>query len=273
VGWTNQAVSLIVLEEAATGFTGFFVYSPTLGAGNLVGSWAAKAGTDPYGNAYPAGLQVSNGSGQGTLLQDTDLIFVGAGSVADGFLACQASVAGSRPFVFLTSPTDLSLTSQLLMYGQASGGNDPIIVLQALDSGTPEAIVVQVNGYAAATEPGSTGLDDPGVPEVQHAMTLLNSWTVQAGFAARYKLTALNTVRVHAELVAGTLTSGTSIWSAPSAYQPAQAQEFPVTIQAGPTSAPATQPYVHMGTGGSLTIENAPSSLTDCLIDFEYALD
>src|SRR5581483_7878803 len=39
---------------------GIFVYSGTPAAGNLVGSWAPVAGTDGYGNAYPAGLAVGN---------------------------------------------------------------------------------------------------------------------------------------------------------------------------------------------------------------------
>lgn len=53
--WTNQVVNLIVLTEAATGFSGLFGYSPTAGAGNLIFSLAANSGTDSYGNAYLAG--------------------------------------------------------------------------------------------------------------------------------------------------------------------------------------------------------------------------
>jgi hypothetical protein len=35
---------------------GIFYYSGTPAAGNMTGSWAAEDGTDPYGNAYTAGL-------------------------------------------------------------------------------------------------------------------------------------------------------------------------------------------------------------------------
>jgi len=59
--WSNQAISLIVLTEATAGYSGIFGYSPTPGAGNLVFSVAADAGTDPYGNAYPAGVFTSSG--------------------------------------------------------------------------------------------------------------------------------------------------------------------------------------------------------------------
>lgn len=39
------------------------VYSPTAGAGNLILSIAGNAGTDPFGNAFPAGLTVGAASG------------------------------------------------------------------------------------------------------------------------------------------------------------------------------------------------------------------
>src|ERR1700729_2494124 len=35
---------------------GLFVYAPGPGPGNLIASIAAEAGTDPYGNTYPAGI-------------------------------------------------------------------------------------------------------------------------------------------------------------------------------------------------------------------------
>ena len=56
-GWNNQLVSLLIIT-ATGGFSGFFVYSPAPGPGNLVFSIAGQAGTDPFGNAYPTGLTV-----------------------------------------------------------------------------------------------------------------------------------------------------------------------------------------------------------------------
>jgi hypothetical protein len=53
--WTNQLVDLIILSAGASGFSGFFAYSPAPGAGNLTTSVTGAAGTDPYGNAYLAG--------------------------------------------------------------------------------------------------------------------------------------------------------------------------------------------------------------------------
>lgn len=51
---------------------GVFVYDGSPGAGTLVGSWAADAGTDPYGNAYPKGFSVGLASGTQTQLIPSD---------------------------------------------------------------------------------------------------------------------------------------------------------------------------------------------------------
>lgn len=65
MGWQQGSFKLLIVN-AGTGYSGLFIYSPAPGPGNLIGSWAASAGTDPYGNAYPQGLssEVGNLSGQ-----------------------------------------------------------------------------------------------------------------------------------------------------------------------------------------------------------------
>ena len=90
--WTNQLVNLIILSAAQQGFSGFFVYSPAPGPGNLIGSWAAAAGVDPYGNAYPAGLSVEVGS-----LTGTDLFLYNGPPAAGNLLASVAAAAGTDP--------------------------------------------------------------------------------------------------------------------------------------------------------------------------------
>lgn len=52
---------------------GIFVYSPTPGIGNLIGSWTSAAGVDQFGNPYPQGLNVSVGQVSGILLSATSL--------------------------------------------------------------------------------------------------------------------------------------------------------------------------------------------------------
>lgn len=43
-------------EVIIFGKLGLFVYDPAPGPGTLVGSFTGQAGTDPYGNSYPAGV-------------------------------------------------------------------------------------------------------------------------------------------------------------------------------------------------------------------------
>src|ERR1700685_3918734 len=59
-GFNNpgEIVATTVIVEGAKG--GIFIYSPSPGAGNLIGSWTAQAGTDAYGNSYPQGLAIFN---------------------------------------------------------------------------------------------------------------------------------------------------------------------------------------------------------------------
>jgi hypothetical protein len=85
--WSNQLTNLIILSAAQSGFSGFFVYSPSPGPGNLIGSWAAVAGVDQYGNAYPAGLSVDVGSLTGVSL------FVYSGTPAAGNLIATVTAA------------------------------------------------------------------------------------------------------------------------------------------------------------------------------------
>jgi hypothetical protein len=61
VVWAGAVVTLKGTTPAPpspSGFSGLFIYSPAPGPGTLVASFAAAAGTDPYGNKYPADLTI-----------------------------------------------------------------------------------------------------------------------------------------------------------------------------------------------------------------------
>lgn len=60
MGWTSQYFTTIIIEGNSPQ-TGIFIYGGAPGAGNLIGSWAAQGGTDPYGNVYPTGINVFQG--------------------------------------------------------------------------------------------------------------------------------------------------------------------------------------------------------------------
>lgn len=64
----------------ATGTGGeYFAYNGPPALGNLILSMAAQAGTDPYGNAYPQGLNVTVGAISGTTITGNDFIINDSG--------------------------------------------------------------------------------------------------------------------------------------------------------------------------------------------------
>lgn len=64
MGWTAQYFTTIIIE-GNTPQTGIFIYNGTPSLGTLIGSWTATSGTDAFGNPYPAGINVTQGSIQG----------------------------------------------------------------------------------------------------------------------------------------------------------------------------------------------------------------
>jgi hypothetical protein len=101
-GWNNQTIKLVVLTAETTGFSGLFAYSPTEGAGNLIFSLAAVAGTDPYGNTYPAGISTSAGGSSfrgSDFVLNTAGLFLYSGTPGPGnLIASIAAVAGTDEF-------------------------------------------------------------------------------------------------------------------------------------------------------------------------------
>lgn len=88
--WSNQAVTLIILTEQVTGFSGLFGYSPTVAKGNLVFSVAAIGGTTPQGDTYYSGVcsyaSWSGGVAGAVSQVDGGIIQLGAGAQIPAFL-------------------------------------------------------------------------------------------------------------------------------------------------------------------------------------------
>lgn len=55
----TEVLGATIVADGTTGQ--FLVYSGTPASGNLIGSWSGAAGTDAFGNTYPAGLSVQQG--------------------------------------------------------------------------------------------------------------------------------------------------------------------------------------------------------------------
>lgn len=100
--WSNQRNDLIILQENVSGFSGLFGYSPSIGAGNLIFSVAAVAGTDPYGNAYPAGLSITGANstitGTNYIINVNGAFFYSGTPALGNLIASIASAAGTDSF-------------------------------------------------------------------------------------------------------------------------------------------------------------------------------
>lgn len=142
-GWSNQIVSTLIFQEG-TGFTGLFFYSPTVGHGNLVGSWTANAGTDPYGNTYPAGLSVDEGVITGGDISGATI----TGGTISGTVISGTTIEGSD-WQFLSN-------GSLLIYsGTPAHGN--LVMSLSPAGGTDAHTNVYPQGITVGTIGASTG--------------------------------------------------------------------------------------------------------------------
>ena len=166
VGWANDQLSLIVLSAAAQGYSGFFVYSPSPGPGNLVGSWTAAAGTDPYGNAYPAGLSVTDFNFEGSdFIINTAGAFFYEGTPATGNLFVSITTAnGTDTFgnaylsgVEVHGTTTSFATPALVQHVGNSATNVSTLATTIAATGTGNTLIVCV-GHSVNDEPVSSVL-------------------------------------------------------------------------------------------------------------------
>lgn len=160
-----QAVSIAL--EGSSGE--ILVYSGPPALGNLIGSISGAAGADSEGNAYPQGLQISNGAGQGVHLVGAQLIFTGShkfaggGGGSDPFLFAQSatSTAGQSQ-AFWAGPTDNVMQAIMQLVGESDDGTQPpyaglfrFNVATQLTSGGVPLQLVDVAAAPAAIAGGS----------------------------------------------------------------------------------------------------------------------
>jgi hypothetical protein len=106
--------------------SGIFFYSGTPAAGNMTGSWAQTAGSDAFGNAYPAGIKVYSATGS-AVLSPVDGSFLSTGSSG-------ATVRiGDGELDFKASPTDNSTATLIQNFG------GPLLGSLAVSGGTQNA--------------------------------------------------------------------------------------------------------------------------------------
>lgn len=232
MGWTEQIPNLIVIESSVAGFTGFYMYSPAPGKGNLEFQLFVGAhGTDPYGNTVSPGLNMGDWDASGNLLNHFGLDIHG-----DVFVADSAGV--SRLEIE-------ALLGAALWYYPATGktGGVAAVCAMASDAQTDSVGNKTVPGYlgpVTAADPASTTVL---VPET---WTTLGSPSA-TGFTsniAQYRMTAEGETQIDVKLTAGGSggTAGTYTYAAtlPAPYRPPTTRIYPLgwnsTMVAGAAS-------------------------------------
>ena len=219
--------------------SGLFVYSPIPATGNLVASIAAAAGTDPYGNAYLAGICDYSGTLYAQLLGAA----FNAGlttSYAPGFMAAVGSNPGqlqiSSP---LRSVTDAALVLNLLSSAQNSGYGP----LLSVTSGAFQSISGTASNPSLITTDSPHGLGSLGVSNLTISV-------------ANYVLTASGrtflSIKGH---VTGSVTAGAKAF--PNGLPANQTPSTQTILAGGVTnggSGIVGQALVSVSTGGGVTL-------------------
>lgn len=159
-----------------------FVYKAGGPAGALIGSWAGSAGTDPYGNAYPQGINVNLGVIQGVQIISGGIgaeILVYSSTPAANNLILSVSSAdfvdahgnhGLQGFAYYTSTIAYQLTAAGIQHynGVMQTGwgtpNQVIAMTSALTNlESPNIVRVTINGFEIADFTASGLYITPGV--------------------------------------------------------------------------------------------------------------
>ena len=141
--WTNNAASVLQVQTLiiAGPSGGLFVYNGTPAAGNLIGSWAAAAGIDAYGNTFPQGINVAGGN-QATFAGPTPSSLMIAISEfgdafarfiinADGTHAWGSGSAGSDTNLYRSSAGILHTDNSFTAGGSISAAGSGLVVSTA----------------------------------------------------------------------------------------------------------------------------------------------
>lgn len=129
--WNEGSVfPLLIVYDITGAFTGLFVYSGVPGAGDLIASVTAAAGTDPYGNAYQAGITSYLSSVPADFVQlfSSTVNFMNAGDTA------QAQISGGSGGMSFTSGESSTVglaTATLQLLQSLTAANAPRAILSS----------------------------------------------------------------------------------------------------------------------------------------------
>ncbi len=255
--WSNNATNLIVLVESISGYSGIFGYSPAPGAGNLVFSVTAAAGTDPYGNDYLSGVATYSGSSFAAL-EAGNAFF---GITADGYPTAGLIGLSGTDGVFVSSPTNTLPDAATTAYVAGNTTTTP-----TNDAGYPHvdvgASTAGVTGWINGAWVNSSVAAGTSTAETWHSPTYNANWsgtTTFGGLAGglrtlKYRKDAENNV-----WLLGTFTAaagaGSAVFQLPTGYRPQGSPgstPFPVAFISG--GGVAGNAWMYVSTAGNLNI-------------------
>jgi hypothetical protein len=256
---------------------GIFIYSGAPAAGNLLISLAGASGNDQFGNPFFQGLTVYGPTGAAIQLEDNGsqaaMTLTPAG-VTHLSIAPQI-IAGSVNTGLVNEIIELAILS-----GKANGNADAGIQLISAPAdasalalaffefgGAAEVFIAPGFGIRAAQPSGG------GAIEGWHAMALSSGWTLGASGYAEYKKMPDNTVMIRGyNLVPGTLTNGTHLWTIPAGYVPSKAAQ-PITAIVRSGTAIGTIPRLEAVSTGTVNIQDFQTTASSLYFSGSYALD
>ena len=286
--WTNQVQFLVIV--AGGGIAGVYVYDPTAGPGNLIASLTDST-VDPFGAVtekgvsayvtvggvrYAINLNISNASLlPGMSVRDTanppaappGFYAEGSNGLVKKAVALVDSgtvtLADVDAVVSAQSQTHSGVTNGLVqvLSGQVTLGNAPTMTIDDNTGAVTATAAVAANPTLITTD-------------TWHNMTLLNSWSLGGGGYARYMMGNNGNIYVQGDnVIPGTVTGGTNVWTIPAGYVPGvQIQRVLMYVEVS-TGAPITDtPRFDATTGGQFQCFNVPGSTTRVGFNGQFSL-
>jgi hypothetical protein len=266
--------------------SGIFLYSSTPALGNLIGSWTIAAGTDSFGNTYPAGITLglsanpqmellSNGIGQGVLqvLYNNSLY---------GNATLLGDINGSFAQIALGGPknTTAGFTDQVSLVLNSSDGSSSFSngnLFYVDKTGTSHQYAYYdgsgfhvTTGSIAGIDPTTgTSLANPAVAETWHTVSPPAGWSG----TNRYKLLAeKNFACADIQLTNAGAAGNITCMTLPSGYRPQNNISLPMYMTNN--AAPANQNQrMNISSAGVVSTFALPANTTGFGGTFIFPID
>jgi hypothetical protein len=214
---------------------GLFVYSGTPGAGTLIASIAATAGTDPYGNKYPAGISSQSG-GIEAILTGNELAW-----------DAPADHPQNLPAIF-AAPSAAIGDSLEITSGIGSAGNTAA-ALTLYDSEASSTVPAIPSGGPGIFVAGGC----PLVTDQWHTLGTLAGTTLTQ---AAYRMTVEGELEIdfHGSTGGANAASVNFSVTLPAAYRPSTTSRRQPIHTGRAVTAGETFPYVQVSTAGTVQV-------------------